>query len=176
MADLKTANRLVFMVTAAMFINYVDRGNLATAAPLMQSDTGLSPEQLGILMSAFYYGYVPLMPATGWLAERYGAKAVLAAGVTRLGENRLQDLQAKRAVAGDALAFDFIGHLQRRKVRAVLPEVRLIHSVDSAELAGEIARRAEGDVRVLVERIEMEDARDLFRGRGRAARGVAAGR
>jgi MFS family permease len=82
LADLKTANRLVFMVTAAMFINYVDRGNLATAAPLMQSDTGLSPEQLGILMSAFYYGYVPLMPATGWLAERYGAKAVLAAGVT----------------------------------------------------------------------------------------------
>lgn len=77
--------------------------------------------------------------------------ALLAAGVTRLGENRLQDLQAKRAAAGDALSFDFIGHLQRRKVKAVLPEVRLIHSVDSAELAGEIARRAEGDVRVLVE-------------------------
>jgi MFS family permease len=70
------------MVTAAMFINYVDRGNLATAAPLMQSDLGISPEQLGILLSAFYYGYVPLMPATGWLAERYGAKAVLATGVT----------------------------------------------------------------------------------------------
>lgn len=70
------------MVTAAMFINYVDRGNLATAAPLMQNDLGLTPGQLGILMSAFYYGYVPLMPATGWLAERYGASAVLAVGVS----------------------------------------------------------------------------------------------
>lgn len=77
--------------------------------------------------------------------------ALLEAGVTRLGENRLQDLQAKRAIAGDALSFDFIGHLQRRKVKAVLPLVHLIHSVDSAELAEEIARRAEGDVRVLVE-------------------------
>lgn len=78
---MKTVNRLVLMVTAAMFINYIDRGNLATAAPLLQSDLGLSPEQLGILLSAFYYGYVPFMPATGWLAERYGAPAVLAAGV-----------------------------------------------------------------------------------------------
>ncbi len=81
MADSRTATRLVFMVTAAMFINYVDRGNLATAAPLLQSDVGLTASQLGILLSAFYYGYVPFMPATGWLAERYGAPAVLAAGV-----------------------------------------------------------------------------------------------
>ncbi|MCC6831199.1 MAG: YggS family pyridoxal phosphate-dependent enzyme [Thermoleophilia bacterium] len=77
--------------------------------------------------------------------------ALLAAGVTRLGENRLQDLLAKRAAAGGALSFDFIGHLQRRKVREVLPAVRLIHSVDSAALAAEIAKRAEGDIRVLVE-------------------------
>lgn len=53
MADSRTATRLVFMVTAAMFINYVDRGNLATAAPLLQSDVGLTASQLGILLSAF---------------------------------------------------------------------------------------------------------------------------
>jgi len=79
------------------------------------------------------------------------APALVAAGVRLVGENRLQDMLAKRAIVGDALTFDFIGHLQRRKVRSVLPEVRLIHSVDSAELAGEIARRAEGEIRVLVE-------------------------
>ncbi len=73
--------RLVMLVTAAVFINYVDRGNLATAAPLMQDQLGLSPSQLGILLSAFYYGYVPLMPFMGWLAERYGAKRVLGLGV-----------------------------------------------------------------------------------------------
>jgi len=69
-------------VTAAVFINYIDRGNLATAAPLMQDELHLSASQLGILLSAFYYGYVVCMPAMGWLAERYGAKRVLAAGVT----------------------------------------------------------------------------------------------
>jgi MFS family permease len=77
-----SAPRLVLLVTAAVFINYIDRGNLATAAPLMQDELHLSASQLGILLSAFYYGYVVCMPAMGWLAERYGAKRVLAAGVT----------------------------------------------------------------------------------------------
>jgi MFS family permease len=77
-----SAARLVSLVTAAVFINYIDRGNLATAAPLMQDELHLSASQLGVLLSAFYYGYVVCMPAMGWLAERYGAKRVLAAGVT----------------------------------------------------------------------------------------------
>ena len=77
-----SAARLVLLVTTAVFINYIDRGNLATAAPLMQDELHLSASQLGILLSAFYYGYVVCMPAMGWLAERYGAKRVLAAGVT----------------------------------------------------------------------------------------------
>lgn len=72
---------LVAMVTLATFINYFDRGNVPTAAPLMQADLGLSASQLGLLFSAFYWGYVPCQPATGWLAERFGARAVLAAGV-----------------------------------------------------------------------------------------------
>ncbi|MDE2306115.1 MAG: MFS transporter [Gammaproteobacteria bacterium] len=69
------------MVTLAVLINYVDRGNLATAAPLIQDQLHLSAGELGVLLSAFYYGYVPCMPATGWLAETFGAKAVLAGGV-----------------------------------------------------------------------------------------------
>lgn len=77
--------------------------------------------------------------------------ALVAAGVEVVGENRLQDLRAKEALAGGALRFDFIGHLQRNKVRDVLPAVRLIHAVDSGRLAAEIARRAEGEARVLVE-------------------------
>lgn len=77
--------------------------------------------------------------------------ALLAAGVRLVGENRLQDLQAKLATGCAGLTFDFIGHLQRRKVREVVAAVRLIHSVDSVGLAEEIARRAEGTVRVLVE-------------------------
>ncbi len=79
------------------------------------------------------------------------APALVAAGVTVVGENRLQDLQAKRAVVGDALVFDFIGHLQRRKVRQVLDEVRLVHAVDSESLVHEIDRRSPAPARVLVQ-------------------------
>ena len=73
--------RIVLLVAVAVFINYIDRGNLATAAPLIQDELHLSASQLGILLSAFYYTYVLAMVPVGWLAERYGAKLVLGAGV-----------------------------------------------------------------------------------------------
>jgi MFS family permease len=76
-----SAARVVLLVTVSVFINYIDRGNLSTAAPLMQDDLHLSASQLGLLFSAFYFSYVPFMPATGWLADRFGAKIVLGAGV-----------------------------------------------------------------------------------------------
>lgn len=79
------------------------------------------------------------------------APTLVAAGAPTIGENRLQDLEAKRAIVGDALTFDFIGHLQRRKVPGVLAATRLIHSVDSERLAREIYVRAGGPVRVLAE-------------------------
>lgn len=81
MRDASSAARLVILATAAVFINYIDRGNLATAASLIQDQLHLSATQIGILLSAFYYGYVVCMPAMGWLAERYGAKRVMAMGV-----------------------------------------------------------------------------------------------
>jgi len=56
------AARLVLLVTASVFINYIDRGNLAAAAPLMQDELHLSASQLGVLLSAFYYGCVICMP------------------------------------------------------------------------------------------------------------------
>ena len=73
--------RPVLLVTLAVFINYIDRGNLATAAPLIQEQLGLTATQLGVLGSAFYYAYVPLMPAAGWLVEHAGPKRVFAAGI-----------------------------------------------------------------------------------------------
>ena len=95
-------------------------------------------------------GAVELVLA-GKYVDPADTEALIAAGVRVVGENRLQDLRARRAVAGDRLAFDFIGHLQRRKAKEVMPAIRLLHSLDSARLAGEIARRVEGPVRVLVE-------------------------
>ncbi len=73
--------RLVLLVSVALLINYIDRGNLATAVPLIHGELGLSGTQLGVLLSVFYYSYVAAMVPAGWLGERYGAHRVLAAGI-----------------------------------------------------------------------------------------------
>ena len=57
------------------------------------------------------------------------------AGVDTVGENRLQDLQAKHARWGDVFTWHFIGHLQSRKARDVSGLVELVHSLDSVSAA-----------------------------------------
>jgi hypothetical protein len=73
-------------------------------------------------------------------------RAAIAAGADDLGENRAQDLAAKAAAlsADAAPRWHFIGRLQRNKVRSVASVVALWESVDRAELAAEIGRRAPG--------------------------------
>lgn len=73
------------------------------------------------------------------------------AGVKVVGENRAQDLQAKVAAHGDAFVWDFIGHVQSRKVRDIAPLVRLIHSVSTASVLEQLRRHAPPQLRVLVE-------------------------
>lgn len=73
------------------------------------------------------------------------------AGVRLIGENRAQDLVAKHARYGDSFVYDFIGHLQSRKTRVVLPLVRLIHSVATMSVVDEIERRAAAETEVLLE-------------------------
>ena len=68
----------------------------------------------------------------------------ITAGLTILGENRLQEALPKiEALRGETIQWHFIGHLQRRKVRSVVGVFDLIQSVDSVELAEEINRRAQ---------------------------------
>ncbi len=73
---------LVLLVSFALLLNYIDRGNLATAAPLVKQELGLDAAQIGLLMSAFYWSYVALMVPVGWATERFGAYRVLAVGAT----------------------------------------------------------------------------------------------
>jgi PLP dependent protein len=77
--------------------------------------------------------------------------ALAGAGVTVLGENRAQDLQAKVDAYGDAFTWDFIGHVQSRKVKQIAPLVRLIHSVATDSVLEQLARHAPPELRVLVE-------------------------
>ena len=73
------------------------------------------------------------------------------AGLELLGENRAQDLVAKADAHPDLFTWDFIGHLQSRKVRQLLPYVRYIHSVASDSALKQLGRYGSGDTRVLVE-------------------------
>ena len=85
--------------------------------------------------------YVPL--------EEMGALAE--AGVRLVGENRQQDLLAKHERWGDAFEWDFIGNLQSRKVKQLLPVCRLIHSVASESALEQLGRHGGADTEVLIE-------------------------
>ncbi len=73
------------------------------------------------------------------------------AGVRLVGENRAQDLVAKHDLCGDAFEYHFIGHLQSRKTRLVLPIVTLVHSVSSMSVVQEIEARVTKATSVLLE-------------------------
>jgi PLP dependent protein len=65
------------------------------------------------------------------------------AGVTLVGENRAQALQTKVAQHGDLFVWDFIGTLQSKHLRAIVPHVRLIHSLASFSAVAELGRHAD---------------------------------
>jgi pyridoxal phosphate enzyme (YggS family) len=75
------------------------------------------------------------------------------AGVTVVGENRAQELEVKAQAWGGRAEFtwDFIGRLQSRKVKQVLPYVRWIHSVASDSALEQLGRHGGAQTQVLVE-------------------------
>jgi hypothetical protein len=77
--------------------------------------------------------------------------ALAEAGVKLVGENRQQDLAAKHERWGDAFQWDFIGNLQSRKVRQLLPVCRLIHSVATDSAVNQLRRHGDPSTEVLVE-------------------------
>jgi pyridoxal phosphate enzyme (YggS family) len=99
---------------------------------------GRDPDEVEILAAV---KYVPV-EELGVLAE---------AGLTLLGENRAQDLIAKADAHPDVFTWDFIGHLQSRKVKQVLPYVRYIETVASDSALKQLGRHGDPDTEVLVE-------------------------
>jgi len=104
-------------------------------------------------------GSVEILAATKYVAsEHLGALAE--AGVALLGENRAQDLAAKAQAWPGRFTWDFIGHLQSRKVKEILPHVRLIHSVASGSALAQLARHGTPETEILVEvNVSGEDAK-----------------
>ncbi len=92
---------------------------------------------------------VRIMAAVKYLAVEE-LDALAEGGVTAAGENRAQELELK-AGAHPELEWHFIGQLQSRKVKQVLPLVKWIHSVASDSALAQLGRHAAADTEVLVE-------------------------
>jgi PLP dependent protein len=119
----------------AGLIHGIDPGKVRSNLERVCEDAG---EGVEILVAA---KYVPI--------EEMGALAE--AGVRLVGENRQQDLAAKHERWGDAFEWDFIGNLQSRKVKQVLPLCRLVHSVATDSVLAQLGRHGNAETEVLIE-------------------------
>jgi PLP dependent protein len=102
------------------------------------AEAGRDPESVQVLAAV---KYVPV-GELGVLAE---------AGVTLVGENRAQDLVAKAEAYPGVFTWDFIGHLQSRKVKQVLPHVRYVETVASDSALEQLGRHGGPETEILVE-------------------------
>ena len=93
---------------------------------------------------------VEILAATKYVPEEE-IGTLAEAGIDLVGENRVQDLEAKRERHADAFTWDFIGNLQSRKVKQILPLVRLIHSVATDSALAQLGKHCDDSTEVLVE-------------------------
>src|ERR1700676_4554788 len=73
-------NGVLFLLSMAALINYIDRSNLSIAAALIKGELPLSGFQLGALLSAFFWTYACMQIPAGWLVDRFDVKWVFASG------------------------------------------------------------------------------------------------
>src|SRR5260370_34380463 len=73
-------SRVLLLLALSVFINYLDRGNLSIAAPLLKNEFQLSATQLGVLLSSFFWTYAFFLPVSGWLVDRLDVKWVVDGG------------------------------------------------------------------------------------------------
>jgi len=71
---------VLVLLAVSVFINYVDRGSLSIAAPLLKDELGISASQLGVLLSAFFWTYACMQLFSGWLVDRLNVNWVFAGG------------------------------------------------------------------------------------------------
>ena len=69
--------KLVALCVGACFVCYIDRVNISVAVLAMQEQYHWSETTKGLILSAFFFGYLALMPTSGWLANRLGGRRVL---------------------------------------------------------------------------------------------------
>ena len=79
-AHLRIFAPALVLLVLAIFVNYIDRGNLSIAASTLKDELNISAKQLGTLLAAFFYTYTAMQFVSGWLVDRFDVNRVLAAG------------------------------------------------------------------------------------------------
>lgn len=130
------ARRLIAGLDAGRVADNVARvrEDIAVSAML----TGRNPADVELLAAVKYVALDELEVLAG-------------AGLALLGENRAQDLEAKSAAHPGVFRWHFIGQLQSRRVRSLVPHVELIHSLASDSASDQLGRHAPPELEVLVE-------------------------
>src|SRR5271169_6032571 len=77
-----TARQWIFLMllVISVCINYIDRGSLGIAGPIMIKELHLDPYDYGILLSAFFWTYAPMQIVSGWLVDRFNVNLVYTIG------------------------------------------------------------------------------------------------
>src|SRR5262245_7930802 len=70
--NLRGFSPVLVLLAICVFFNYVDRGNLSIAAPLLKGELNISALQLGALLAAFFWTYTAMQFVSGWLVDRFG--------------------------------------------------------------------------------------------------------
>lgn len=68
---------IIAVISVLTVANYLDRGNLSVAAPLIMKDLGISNTVMGVILSAFVWPYAVMNLPSGWLVDRFGARLLL---------------------------------------------------------------------------------------------------
>ena len=70
----------LWLLGISILINYVDRGNLAVAGPLLKDELRISNTEIGVLITAFFWTYTAVLAISGWIVDRFDVNWVLAGG------------------------------------------------------------------------------------------------
>lgn len=96
------------------------------------------------------YGQTPTLIAVTKYVSTERAQEAVDAGVTHLGENRIEGFKEKRENI-EGVTMHFIGSLQTRKVKDVINHVNYLHSLDRLSLAQEIQKRADKKIKCFIQ-------------------------
>ena len=68
---------VILLAFLAIAINYIDRANLAVAAPVIEKALGIGHAEMGFILSGFFWTYAVMQLPAGWFADRFGARIAL---------------------------------------------------------------------------------------------------